>query len=141
MAAYKGEKYVKEITSGKLLIILDRNIKSALSTHGKRCTDALYQLITSGRRSGRMYVYNGKQYQSSAPGEPPANRSGRLANSNAFTARSKELAIFNTAFNKGAPYPSYLEEGTSKMAARAWFEKTMLRLEPLLYGDLIRAGL
>lgn len=140
MTAYKGEKYVNEIASGRLLIIIDRNIKNAFSSHGGKVTDALSQLIKGGKRSGRMYIYNGRRYQASAPGEPPASRSGKLANSNKYTARSKELNIFNTAFNKGAPYPSYLEEGTKKMQARAWFEKTIIRLEPLLYGNLMRTG-
>jgi hypothetical protein len=134
---YKGEKYVNEMASGKLLIIIDDGIKNAFLTHGKRCVDALKALILGGTRSGRMYMYNGRRYQASAPGEPPANRSGRLANSNDFVARSKELAIFNTAFNGDAPYPFFLEEGTKKMAARAWFEKTMIKLEPLLYQSLL----
>jgi hypothetical protein len=134
---YKGEKYVNEMASGKLLIIIDNGIKNAFSAHGKRCVDALKALILGGTRSGRMYMYNGRRYQASAPGEPPANRSGRLANSNDFVARSKELAIFNTAFANKAPYPFFLEEGTKKMAARAWFEKTMIRLEPLLYQSLL----
>jgi hypothetical protein len=136
--SYKGEKYVNEIASGRLLIIHDKHIKNAFSSHGKRCVDALKRIITGGTRSGRMYTYDGRRIRASAPGEPPANRSGRLANSNAFTSRSKELAIFNTAFNKRAPYPSYLEEGTKKMEARAWFEKTIIRLEPLLYGDFLK---
>jgi hypothetical protein len=141
MAAYKGERYVEEIATKRILIIHDKHIKSAFSSHGKKVTDALQRLIIGGKRSGRMYTYNGRVYQASAPGEPPANRSGKLANSNAYTARSKELAVFNTAFNKGKPYPSYLEEGTKKMAVRAWFEKTIIRLEPLLYGELLRCKL
>jgi hypothetical protein len=141
MAAYRGEQYVNEIATKRILIIHDKHIKNAFSHHGKKVTDALRQLIVGGKRSGRMYCYNGKQYQASAPGEPPANRSGRLANSNAYTSSSRELAVFNTAYNKGKPYPSYLEEGTKKMAARAWFEKTAIRLEPLLYGELLRCKL
>ena len=136
---YKGEQYIKEITSGKLLIMHNKNIKNAFSSHGTRCVDALRRIITGGSRTGRMYMYNGRRYQASAPGEPPANVSGRLANSNDFKSSSRELSIFNTAFSKDAPYPFFLEEGTQKMASRAWFEKTMIRLEPLLYGDLMRA--
>ena len=139
MGYLKGEQYINEIASGRILIVHDKNIKNAFSTHGKQCTDALKSAITTGARSGRIYKYNGRNYRASAPGEPPANRSGRLAGSNYFKAMSKELMIYNTAFNNGVPYPSYLEEGTKKMSPRPWFEKTMIRLEPLLYQKLLGA--
>lgn len=139
MGFLKGEQYVDEIALGRMLIIHDKNIRNAFSSHGKQCTTALKSLIMSGTRSGRIYSYNGRKVQASAPGEPPANRSGRLANSNYFKARSKELMIYNTAFSKGAQYPSYLEEGTKKMDPRPWWKKTMIRLEPLLYQKLLRA--
>jgi hypothetical protein len=135
--SYKGERYVNEMASGKEWEKHKDKIKSSFSTHGKKVTDALKRIIMNGTRSGRMYTYNGRRIRASAPGEPPANRSGRLANSNDFVARRQELAIFNTAFANGAPYPSFLEEGTSKMEARAWFEKTIIRLEPLLYQSLL----
>jgi len=71
------------------------------------------RLLTTGSRSGRIYVIRGKRHQASAAGEPPAKLSGRLAASVGFDVRSQRLTV-----GESAPYAGYLEKGTSKMEAR-----------------------
>jgi hypothetical protein len=54
----------------------------------------------------------------SSPGQPPHTRSGRLR-SMVFSHVSRDEAYVGSAAKRGdAPYPKFLEEGTSKMAAR-----------------------
>jgi hypothetical protein len=87
-----------------------------------KISDALFELIGifddqfSGVKTGPMYRRpGGGLYQASAPGEPPAIRSGDLKRSIGqpqFPAPNVgQLPI-------GAPYTGKLERGTVKMAAR-----------------------
>ncbi len=75
-----------------------------------------YELF-GGIKTGRFYYRpkpKGGRYQASAPGEPPAIRSGNLLRSikESFPSQLKgEITI-------RAPYAIYLEEGTPKMATR-----------------------
>jgi len=52
------------------------------------------RLIVTGKRSGRIYTYKGKPHQASKAGEPPANRSGKLAKSVDYRVRHyKEMRL------------------------------------------------
>ena len=104
------------------------NILIGLNVHGQYVCEKLQNKIESGERHGRVYSYKGTKYTASAPGEPPANRSGKLAKSFGHTQTTKELVIFNTAFSDtGYPYPWGLERGTSKMPdPRPYFVSTIL---------------
>lgn len=84
--------------------------------------DALFELIGifddqfSGVKTGRMYRRpGGGLYQASAPGEPPAIRSGELRRS----IGQPQLPALNVGqLRIGDPKAKKLERGTDKFAAR-----------------------
>jgi hypothetical protein len=95
-------------------------ITLALHTAGGIVNTETARLIKTGPKTGRIYMYRGRPHQASAPGEAPASRSGRLIGSQDYKVRSvHQLIVGETAkSDKGAPYPDYLEYGTTKMAPR-----------------------
>lgn len=100
------------------------NIRNAFVDTGERAVNALHEIITTGERSGRSYIRNGQHHVASAPGEAPANMTGRLANSFDCLVTDNELSVYSTATSdSGANYAVYLEEGTSKMAPRPYFKR------------------
>ena len=113
-----------------------RNIRSALSSHGRQVKQKLEELISTGIRTGRVYSFRGRKHIAAADGEPPASRSGRLADSFSYRVTANRMILGNTAWNKSAPYPSYLEEGTTRMGAKPYFRNTINRLLPQLRRDL-----
>jgi len=111
--------------------------------------------ILRGQRSGRRYkipgtyrrqrdkadgkMKNGRYYTASAPGEPPAVRTGAFRNSWQSTAlKEGDLYISrieSDAKTDGGQYNlgEILEEGTSRMAPRPYVEKTLERAEPQIF--------
>lgn len=106
------------------------------------------QGILRGPKTGRVYdtrfwtdgqgrLRRGEDrvaHQASAPGEYPANDTGRLASSVAFELPQGDTAIARVG--TGIQYGPMLEFGTSKMAARPWllpsFEKAKAEVEGTL---------
>ena len=89
-------------------------LRLALNEIGSEVVNKIPNYIFNPPKTGRWYTYRGRRYQASAPGQSPANRSGRLAKSGGYRVRSYyELKIYETA-----PYAGYLEFGTRKMAPR-----------------------
>lgn len=71
------------------------------------------------RKTGRIYVINGKFHQASAPYEPPANLSGALAANVDYIVRGSTEMEFGDKRQPGkAPYGLFLEKGTSRMQPR-----------------------
>jgi len=68
------------------------------------------KLIRTAGRSGRIYEVGGRTHQASAPGEPPANLTGRLANSITFTKMTSRPGSFATA-GSNLSYATTLEFG------------------------------
>lgn len=136
MTPSKGAVYHREILVGFPRILHLRHINRSLRQHGKSVTTELERVVSTGPRSGRVYFYRGRAYTASAPGEPPAKRSGALASGFESNARRFDLAIGNTAFAGDAPYPTYLEVGTSRMKPRPYFVKTIERMHVDLLRDL-----
>ena len=105
--------------------------------------------VLSGQRSGKRYNVPGtgrvkyykrkhkatityKKYTASAPGEPPAVRTGGFRTS--WQPVVKDMADgvhlrLNTSQN-GRKYPAYLQNGTGKMAPRPYVEKIQKMAEP-----------
>jgi hypothetical protein len=132
----KGGKYIEEIKTGKLLTKHKVVILRAFEKHGKRVTEDLQKIITTGSRSGKVYVYRGRKIQSSAAGEPPANRSGKLGKSFDCVNNTERLSVGSKAFAKGKPYPLFLEEGTIRMRPRPFFKITCEKNDEELKTDL-----
>lgn len=72
-------------------------------------------------KHGRVYVYKGRPYTASAPGEAPAIRSGALYRAiiPQFSRDGLQARFAPRVLGK-APYPRFLEQGTIKMAPRPY---------------------
>lgn len=88
--------------------------------------------ILTGGRSGRIYRIpgTGASYQASAPGEPPANRTGAFRASWNVSAEgggggSYKAEVKSELTVNGYNLGSLLEHGTSKMAPRPYVDKTV----------------
>jgi hypothetical protein len=136
-----GKKYIDYMIHGNVKKDHKDNIIHALNEHGKEVTDALVKITSRGSRSGKSYFYKGIKYQASAGGEPPQSVTGKLNKSFKWKANIKQLTVGNSAFSKGAPYPMFLEEGTSRMDARPYFILTIEKLQSRLREDLQRIKL
>lgn len=68
-------------------------------------------------------------YRASAPGEPPALRSGTLRGSWRSTAETHG-SEYKAVITSGVKYAPYLEAGTEKMAARPFVEKIIETAKP-----------
>lgn len=85
------------------------------------------QEILGHEGGGRTYRKPaGGSYGASAPGNPPAMRTGTLMRS----WRPMVFGAYNPGLEGGTPYAGYLEEGTSKMAARPFVDKIVETAEP-----------
>jgi len=127
----RGKRFIDEIQFGKLKQIHDLNIRNAFAEYGKDVKGKLFETITTGSRTGRVYRFRGAEHIASAPGEPPANRGGRLAGSFKYKTRQIELIIYS-----GLNYAFFLEEGTVRMKPRSYFEKTNVENSYKLYRML-----
>lgn len=99
------------------------------------------QLVLRGQRSGRSYRVPGtkRRYTASAPGEPPAVRTGIFRMSWQPTAKvvygsyisriESEARTDNGRYNLG----DILEEGTSRMAPRPYKDRILEKAEPEIY--------
>ncbi len=118
----KGRQYLQGIISGKIADEHREHIKRIFENYGQMITKEMETLVSTGSRSGRTYYYKGIPYVASASGEPPAKRSGLLAESFGYSASYFELRIWNNAKTyDGKPYPLFIEEGTRNMNLRPYF--------------------
>lgn len=102
-------------------------IEAQLPTRAVLATNELRNAaieVLSGQGGGRRYG----RHQASAPGQPPAVRTGAL--------RGSWRPISDGGFNPGIEtsifYAGYLEGGTSKMAARPFVDKIVETAEPMV---------
>lgn len=87
--------------------------------------------ILGGQRGGRVYTKpnSSSTYTASAPGSPPAVRTGMLRMSWSPSA-SGSSGAYKATITSGAHYAGYLEDGTSKMAARPFKQKIIDDAKP-----------
>lgn len=105
--------------------------------------------VLSGQRSGKRYNVPGtgrvkyykrthtatityRKYSASAPGEPPAVRTGTFRTSWQPVVKDLTDGVhlrLNTSQN-GRKYPGYLEKGTKKMKPRPYVERIQMMAEP-----------
>ncbi len=119
----------------ELRVILDKSVRNIKQQMARRCYLSANELrnasvrILGGSRGGKRYRVpgTGQYYTASAPGEPPAARSGTFMkswqpsvqiSSNSFLSRIESNVNVN-GHNLGA----ILEYGTCKMAPRPHHEK------------------
>lgn len=89
-------------------------------------------IVLRGSRSGRSYRRpgGGRRYTASAPGQPPAVRTGTLRMSWSISSVGEGKGHFVAGIYSDVPYANYLEEGTSKMAPRPFREAIIKKAEP-----------
>ena len=84
-------------------------LRKALFQMGRESVRHARGLITDKKKTGRIYLINGKKHQASAPGEAPANLSGSLRRSVKYVVRG----YLEAEFGDKIFYGKYLEEGTT----------------------------
>lgn len=94
-------------------------IKQALHDIGEDVKKETKRLIETGSKTGRVYGFNGGLHQASAPGEAPANMTGKLAKSVNYRVRNQQ----EMAIGEKEHYAIYLEDGTRKMAPRPHLDR------------------
>ena len=108
------------------------NINRKVVSRGVRAVNAIRNAeleVLKGQRSGRVYrkPHSKATYTASAPGEPPARRTGNLRmhwNGQVKSENSSGGGVAIIAeLESQEPYAGILENGSSKMAARPFTEK------------------
>lgn len=92
------------------------------------------RVLTTGVRTGRVYMIKGVAHKASAPGEPAASRTGRLHKSYDY-----RVASWNTMrVGEEAPYAGYLENGTRRMGGRTGARIHLLKAINNVSGKAVR---
>ena len=91
-----------------------QGLENALYEHGPEVIRETKRLIINGPKTGRIYTIRGARHQASAPGEAPANRTGKLAKSGNYNVHGP----FQMEVGESVPYAGYLEDGTGKIKPR-----------------------
>lgn len=81
------------------------------------------QRIISGPKSGRVYYRHGVAHQASAPGQSPANETGRLANSSEVSSSAGGL-VARVSFN--SPHAGMMEMGTQSIEPRPFLRPSLV---------------
>ena len=98
------------VTLSKHLDIHEKGIRQAFYEIGHDVIRETRRLILVGPKTGRMYG----THRASAPGESPANQTGRLAKSGDYKVHgSSSMTVGETI-----PEAKFLEDGTRNMAPR-----------------------
>ena len=98
------------------------HMRNALSDIGLDVRREIRKLIRRPPKTGRWYTIRGVKHQASAPGEPPANLTGKLARGASYRTRNHlemEVGI------RGVSYAEYLETGTRKMKPRPYLVRAV----------------
>lgn len=116
------------------------DINRKVVSRGVRAVNAIRNAeleVLKGQRSGRVYrkPYTKRAtYTASAPGEPPARRTGNLRLHWNGQVKSENISSGGVAvvaeLESQESYAGYLENGTSKMAARPFVEKIKEKATP-----------
>jgi hypothetical protein len=89
-------------------------LEFALYDIGSEVVQETQRLIINGPKTGRIYSFRGGRHQASAPGEPPANKTGKLGKSGDYIVRNwQEMTV-----GQKAEYADFLAKGTKKIKPR-----------------------
>lgn len=126
------------------VLIAERATNVALAAAWKEVgtllVNKLQYMIRNGPRTGRVYTFRGRKHQASAPGEVPANRTGRLAKSVKYKATGHHTMVFG----EEAEYAGYLENGTHnkdgslRMAPRPHLQVAVTEMQTVTMNTLIK---
>ena len=134
--------------SWRLKIALDDTVKKVnreAASRGMRAVNAIRNAeleVLRGKRSGRVYrkPHTKSHYTASAPGEPPARRTGNLRLNWNGTVESSSTGSglrVTAVLESQERYSTYLENGTRRMAPRPFkqpiSEKAMPEIERIYH--------
>lgn len=134
--------------SGRLKIAVDDTVKKVnreATSRGMRAVNAIRNAeleVLSGKRSGRVYrkPHTKSHYTASAPGEPPARRTGNLRlnwNGTVESSSTGSGLLVTAVLESQERYSTYLENGTRRMAPRPFkqpiSEKAMPEIERIYH--------
>lgn len=134
--------------SGRLKIAVDDTVKKVnreAASRGVRAVNAIRNAeleVLRGKRSGRVYrkPHTKSHYTASAPGEPPARRTGNLRLNWNGTVESSSTGSglrVTAVLESQERYSTYLENGTRHMAPRPFkqpiSEKAMPEIERIYH--------
>lgn len=134
--------------SGRLKIAVDDTVKKVnreAASRGMMAVNAIRNAeleVLSGKRSGRVYrkPHTKSHYTASAPGEPPARRTGNLRLNWNGTVESSSTGSglrVTAVLESQERYSTYLENGTRRMAPRPFkqpiSEKAMPEIERIYH--------
>lgn len=134
--------------SWRLKIVVDDTVKKVnreAASRGMRAVNAIRNAeleVLSGKRSGRVYrkPHTKSHYTASAPGEPPARRTGNLRLNWNGTVESSSTGSglrVTAVLESQERYSTYLENGTRRMAPRPFkqpiSEKAMPEIERIYH--------
>lgn len=134
--------------SGRLKIAVDDTVKKVnreAASRGIRAVNAIRNAeleVLRGKRSGRVYrkPHTKSHYTASAPGEPPARRTGNLRLNWNGTVESSSTGSglrVTAVLESQERYSTYLENGTRRMAPRPFkqpiSEKAMPEIERIYH--------
>ena len=134
--------------SGRLKIAVDDTLKKddlEAASRRMRSVNAIRNAeleVLSGKRSGRVYrkPHTKSHYTASAPGEPPARRTGNLRLNWNGTVESSSTGSglrVTAVLESQERYSTYLENGTRRMAPRPFkqpiSEKAMPEIERIYH--------
>lgn len=134
--------------SGRLKIAVDDTVKKVnreAASRGVRAVNAIRNAeleVLSGKRSGRVYrkPHTKSHYTASAPGEPPARRTGNLRlkwNGTVESSSTGSGLRVTAVLESQERYSTYLENGTRRMAPRPFkqpiSEKAMPEIERIYH--------
>lgn len=100
---------------------MNRDIRLALTEVGRENSRHSQMLIKNPPKTGRFYKFRGRPHRASAPGQPPADRSGDLRRTSGYRVYGSSKMEFGDRM----PYGKFLEEGTSKMRPRPHLKRTV----------------
>lgn len=95
----------------------------------------LVRILTTGPRTGRVYTFRGRKHQASAPGEPPALRTGRLAKSVDYQVSGWHTMVLG----EEAEYAKFLEHGTRRMQPRPHLQVAVRNTQTVVMQELAKA--
>lgn len=134
--------------SWRLKIAVDDTVKKVnreAASRGMRAVNAIRNAeleVLRGKRSGRVYrkPHTKSHYTASAPGEPPARRTGNLRLNWNETVESSSTGSglrVTAVLESQERYSTYLENGTRRMAPRPFkqpiSEKAMPEIERIYH--------
>ncbi len=115
---------------------IDKEVAAALVAGGYMIEANAKRRIMSGPKTGRTYKVRSVTRQASAPGEAPANQTGRLVNSITVQPEPARKRVLVKAGGGAVDYAAMLEFGTDKMAARPFFRPALKEEKPRIEARL-----